>query len=108
MSTLCHWEKRNTKVVAINKETERRIMEAKDKVMTMKEIDYIRNSTVARDMADNARIEGFKAGIREVVEWGNEYCVWHPKRLPNGSLQASVRRRECHYCLEAKLKEWGL
>jgi len=40
---------------------------AEDTVMGMDEINYIRNSTVARDMADNARNEGYKAGKEEGI-----------------------------------------
>ena len=46
-----------------------------------------------------------KAYLKKAVEWGNEYCVWHPSRLPNGSLWASKRRHQCHYCWQALLDE---
>ena len=65
-------------------------MKAKDIVMGMAKIEYIRNSTVARDMVDNAKEEGRKAGIKEVVEWVNANF---------GTVPATW---------QAKLKEWGI
>ncbi len=44
-------------------------MKVKDTAMSAKEIDYIRNSTVARDIAENALNEGYRVGIKEVVKW---------------------------------------
>ena len=44
-------------------------MGTKNVVMSIKEIDYIRNSTVARDMVDNAKRET----LRRVGEWLDKY-----------------------------------
>jgi len=40
-----------------------------DTVMSIDEINYIRNSTVARDIAENAMNNGYQVGRKEVVEW---------------------------------------
>ncbi len=75
-------------------------MEAKDTVMSDEEINYIRNSTVARDIAENAMNEGYRTGIKEVVEW----------IMQNTQLLFSDRQKELYWFVreewQAKLKEW--
>lgn len=46
-----------------------------------------------------------KAGIKEVVEWGNEICTYFDHSFPyiKGRL-----RRNCDKCLQAKKREWGI
>ena len=46
-----------------------------------------------------------KAQLKKVVEWGTEYCVWHPQQSPNGSLYANLHRRQCDVCWQDLLKE---
>ncbi len=46
---------------------------------------------------------GIDKGRREVVEWGNEICMKHAHLV-----DAWIKRRECDYCWQTKLKEWGI
>ena len=41
-----------------------------------------------------------KAGIREVVEWGEEDCPHFPT--------VSMKKRQCTECWQAKKEEWGI
>jgi len=48
-----------------------------------------------------------KAGIREVVEWGDNICDKHPTEATKRGLRW-ILQRECPQCWQAKLKEWGV
>jgi len=79
-------------------------MEAKDTVMSGKQIDAIVKNlteaeciTVEQAVAQTQAGISFRAGIREVVEWINKNVHLYI-RNDNGFIDA----------LEAKLKEWGL
>ena len=44
----------------------------------------------------------FKAGIKEVIDWGSEVCPGH------AIYQYSLYRRQCSRCWQDKLKDWGI
>jgi len=70
-------------------------MKVKDTVMSMKEINYIRNSTVCRDIANNAMNDGYRVGIKEVVDWIDKYS--------DSDFYIAIPQDEW----QTKLKEWG-
>lgn len=71
-------------------------MKAKDTVMKLTETgnDGILVKTMTKILGEQAEIS-FKAGIKAVVEWGNETCKEHS--ISN----LEQRKRECKYCWES-------
>ena len=83
-------------------------MKAEDTVMSFMRIEEIdaKNATsnftdalfdVAREQAQIS----FRAGIREVIEWGRETC-------PHYIGMTYCYKRVCDTCWQSKLKEWGV
>lgn len=52
--------------------------------------------------------KGKKAGIREVVEWGNVECYEHPYDSDVPGEEYNRKHHRCLECWQAKLKEWDL
>ncbi len=50
--------------------------------------------------------DGYKAGIKEAMAWGNDYCTGHSAIGYSGG--NNRLRRECPRCWQSKLKEWGI
>lgn len=47
----------------------------------------------------------YELDMKEFMEWGEEYCVLHPQTMPNGSLYASLHRRQCIVCWQSLKQE---
>ena len=60
---------------------------------------YNRPDLEAEDITERDKVV-FKAGLKEVVEWGEEPC---PHFLTIG-----MKKRACPECWQAQLKEWGV
>ncbi|KKN57565.1 hypothetical protein LCGC14_0561110 [marine sediment metagenome] len=80
-------------------EAQKEQVQAVDTVMSMKEINHIRNSTVARDMAENAMNAGYEAGIREVVAKGLKVTNISPEGKGKGIVL---------FISDNQLREWGV
>ena len=64
---------------------------------------YLSNNLYYEDMYALRAVA--KAQLKKDMEWGNEYCVYHPQLLPNGSLYSSLHRRQCDECWQSLSEE---
>ena len=73
-------------------------MEAKDTVISLGETtNESLRILMEKVLLEQAEV-AYKAGIREVVEWGEIICMEHGMR----------KHRKCDKCWHSQLKEWGI